>query len=549
MRSGVSAWWLTAALGLAALASPPTTPASPPEGTGAVELREAPHRFHFEPPVYPHFERMAEVEADVTVQVGVDSSGAVFQATPRGPTDPPLMEAAAEAVRKWRYEPSSHVTRWFSVIVKFRLPHKAIHKMPADGVVAQFSGAYAGRSEALRELEDRGGEAILPALLRELRHADLERRCGAGYLAGRLGEAAKSASGLLLDLVREVSALEKPGFWCISTGSALKSVDGAAFLAELDRAVRLRNGALCRQLLRSGDYHRDVPALVFDALELDGCREAAAQSLAFLNDASALPRLLRAAGQTSPVVRGMAMGVIAPSLNTLTGEDKRQRIAEAMPVLISGLQDPDRAVRSSAADALGMLKGDASKAVPALARALDDPSRDVRWRVLLALIPMGSQARAAGPALLKARASPLPPKEDERSLSDEYLKKRIEEAIATTGAGKDETQLAAEDEVRATVAASIVARTRAIPGYEKRGFSVMVFREESPPGLVAALGRRGLTPSPRSRDGLRIAFREVAWKAADLAALSVETRSGEWDDMPALGYNVALRDGVWTVVR
>jgi TonB family protein len=542
----VFAWWLTAALGLAAFVAPPTTAALPRDEAGAVELPHEPRRVHFEPPVYPEAERAAEIEADVGVRVGVDASGEVFRADTGG--NLPLREAAAAAVRKWRYEPSPHVRRWFSVTVRFRLPHKAIHKMPTDAVVAQWYGEHAGRAEALRELDDRGA-AILPVLMRELWHADIERRCSAAYLAGRLGEAAKSASGVLVDLVRDASALEKQVGWCGQVGDALENVDPATFVAELDRAVRLRNGALCQQLLRSVHYKRDVPPPVFDALEVDGCGETAARTLGSLEDASALPRLLRAAGHASPVVRSSAIQAIARSVETLTGEDKRRRIAEAMPALVSGLGDPDKDVRLYSAMAFETFKGDARDGVPALARALDDPSRAVRWRVVRALTAIGSQARSAGPALLKGLESPLPPAEDpKRGPTDKHIQEAFREAIAATGAGKDDTRLATEDEIRAAVVAYLIARVRATPGREKRAFSIVVFREDSPPGLVAALGRRGLTPSPPSPDGLHIAFGEVVWRAGDLAALEVTTRSGPVDDSSGSSYNVALQGGVWTVV-
>jgi TonB family protein len=534
---------LMATLGLAAFAGPPTTAASPPDQAGAVKLPDDPRRVHFEPPVYPPYERMAEVEADITVEVGVDSSGAVFEARPRGPTNPPLMEAAAAAVRKWRYEPSPHVTRWFSVTVRFRLPHKAIHKMPTEDVVAQWHGDYAARLEAWRELEDRGA-AILPVLMREPDHGDIERRCGAGYLAGGFGEAARGAAAPLAALVREVSGLEKQAYWCQQIGSALAQVDSGAFHAELDGAVRLRNGALCRQLLRSKHYTRDVPPQVWDALEVDGCREAAAGALVSLEDANALPRLVRAARHASPVVRLMAIRAVGHSVRNLTGEDKRPRIAEAMPALISGLGDPDKEVRVSSAMALGMFKGDARDGVPALARALDDPSREVRYRAVLALAAIGSQARGAGPALLKALESPLPPADDpNRGPTAEHMKKMLREAIAATGAGKDDARLAAEDEVRAAVVAYVVSRARAHPGQEKLAFSVSVFREASPPGLVAALGRRGLTPSP---GGIRMGFDEVAWRAQDLASVQARTSTG--GELEGWIYAVALQDGVWTVV-
>ena len=550
MYSVMFAWWLTAALGLAAFAAPPAA-SGLPGGTVAVELPHEPRRVHFEPPVYPEAQRAAETEADVGVRVRVNASGDVdFASAMSGAY--PLKEAAEAAVRKWRYAPSpDQVGRTFLVTVRFRLPHKAIHKMRTDAVVAQWNGDPAGRLDALRELDDRGA-AILPVLMGDLRRADMERRCSAAYLAGRLGETAKSASAALVALVQDASALEKQVGWCSQTGDALVSVDRGAFLAELDRAVRLRNGALCQQLLRSGHYKRDAPPVVFDALEVDdGCAEAAAHSLTSLEDASALPRLLRAAGQASPIVRAMAVNAVARSVDTLTGEEKRRRIAEAMPALLSGLGDPDRHVRRSAAEALETIKGDASEGVPALARALEDPSRAVRVRVLLALTAMGSRARSAGPALLKALQSPLPPEEEDNKHgpTDKHIEKMLQDAIAAPGAGKDDARLDAEDEIRAAVVASLIARARGVPGREKQAFSVTVSREASPPGLVAALGRRGLTPSPRLPDGLQIAFGEVVWRAGDLVSLYVDMSWGQVDDTPGSSYSVALQDGLWTVVR
>ena len=506
-----------------------------------VKLAREPRRVHYEKPVYPETERAADVEADVTVPVYVNAKGEVYWASSYGKS--PLTEAAVAAVRKWRYEPSDHVARSFSVTIRFRLPHKAIHKMSTEAVVDQWHGEGSARAEAARELDDRGA-TILPVVIRDLRVGDMERRCGAGYLMGRIGAAARSASDALVALVRETVELGESIGWCEAMGNALANVDHAAFQAELARAVRVRNGALCRQLLRAQHYERDVPPPVFAALEVDGCREAAAFAISSVVDAKALTDLLGAAGQTSAVVRRTAINVIARTVSGMPADDRVRWIGHAMPPLMAGLSDPDKGVRYAAAMAFETLQGDAAAGVPALARALEDPSRDVRWRVLLALTAIGSQARSAGPALLKALESPLPPEENVATgLTDETMFELMQAAVAATGAGKDDARLAAEDEIRAAVVAHAMARIRAQKGNEKRAFSVIVFSETSPPGLVAALAKRGLTPSP---GGVQVSLGEVLWQAGDLTTLDVAIGVGM--DSGGSAYTVALKDGVWTVI-
>jgi len=303
-----------------------------------------------------------------------------------------------------------------------------------------------------------------------------------------------------------------------------------------------------RLLLRSQRYERDVPPPVFAALEVDGCREAAAFAISSVVDAKALTDLLRATGQTSAAVRRTAINVIARTVSGMPGDERHRWIAYAIPPLVAGLRDTDKDVRYAAAMAFETLASDTAAGVPALARALDDPSRGVRWRVLQALTAIGSQARSAGPALLKALGSPLPPQEGPATgLTDEAMVGLVQAAIAATGAGKDDAKLAAEDEVRAAVVAHVVTRDGVAAG-APAPFAVTVMASRTvPPGLLRALDKRDLAPAG---DGVppRVTIRlgEVTWRAGDLAFVEVNTDYGMSGGMG--GCTVVLDGRAWRVV-
>ena len=66
---------------------------------------QRPERIRFEPPAYPEAARQRGEEALVILELTVDRDGSVAEARPlRGPED--LGTAAAEAARRWEYEPT-----------------------------------------------------------------------------------------------------------------------------------------------------------------------------------------------------------------------------------------------------------------------------------------------------------------------------------------------------------------------------------------------------------------------------------------------------------
>ncbi|MDH7515889.1 MAG: energy transducer TonB [Bacteroidota bacterium] len=58
------------------------------------------------PPVYPADALASGVEGTVYVQATIDEHGRVVKAVAVASDAPPLMNAAAEAVRKWRFSPA-----------------------------------------------------------------------------------------------------------------------------------------------------------------------------------------------------------------------------------------------------------------------------------------------------------------------------------------------------------------------------------------------------------------------------------------------------------
>ena len=433
-----------------------------------------------------------------------------------------------------------------------RLPGKAIHSMPVRAVFDQWLGDdLTLRAEALRELSDRG-TSIVPFLGEELGGPDLLRRCGAAHLAADIGPAARRMTPALVALVRETAAFDEPPGWCASAGGALASVDPAAFTTELDRAVRSRNVPLCRALAPAARHQPAPTPVLLDALRLEACSEKAAHALRLSEPArpDALPGLIAAMNIPSPFARERVIGVVGQTVAGATGTERSAGIAAAMPALVAALRDPERTVRLAAADALGGLGTDAGPAVPSLARALEDPDRLVRSRVLFALTRLGTTGRPAGAALLKLVGAPLPPEDDLRHpLEDEVMKKQLEAAIEATGAGKDDAELSAEDEIRAEV---VVHTLASLPTRDRRhGQPVAVSltnefvatHEFMPPGLVAALRRRGQATAP---DGTLFEFGPVQWATPDAAI--VKAAIGSPMEASGATYRLARRGGVWTVL-
>jgi hypothetical protein len=121
---------------------------------------------------------------------------------------------------------------------------------------------------------------------------------------------------------------------------------------------------------------------------------AAALSLMGTN---AFPPLQRALASDDAVVRREALR----GIGKLAGRAPLDSSA-VVPILISGMSDPDGSVRAVAATYLGIVKAGAEEAVPALAAGLEDAFVDVRLASATALEAFGHEARPALPALKKA---------------------------------------------------------------------------------------------------------------------------------------------------
>jgi TonB family protein len=154
-------------------------------------------------PLYPPEAARNEEELDVVLWCTADRSGAVIDAVAvRG--GPPFSDAAIAAVRQWLYEPSPDKEyRRFSIVVRFRLPSKAIHRESFATLFAAVRSATdgKGRQDAFRELFDRGAD-VLDDLMKELEHGDDAARCAALPFLDRMGPSAVQASLLLLALAR-----------------------------------------------------------------------------------------------------------------------------------------------------------------------------------------------------------------------------------------------------------------------------------------------------------------------------------------------------------
>ncbi|MGC8916783.1 MAG: energy transducer TonB [Thermoanaerobaculum sp.] len=104
----------------------PPPPPEPEEGplVPSGELRE-PRRIVFVEPVYPEIARKVGVEDTVILQLVVAKDGSVKDIRVLRPGRMGLTEAALEAVRQWRYEPSTlngrPVEVLLSVTVRFQL--------------------------------------------------------------------------------------------------------------------------------------------------------------------------------------------------------------------------------------------------------------------------------------------------------------------------------------------------------------------------------------------------------------------------------------------
>jgi HEAT repeat protein len=95
-------------------------------------------------------------------------------------------------------------------------------------------------------------------------------------------------------------------------------------------------------------------------------------------------------------------------------------IREAIPTLITVMQDSDTAVRAWAAHALAEIGPDAKEAVPVLIKLLKDPEEGPRNTSCFALGRIGPAAKVALPAL---RETLNDPSEDVRRFAQEAIEK------------------------------------------------------------------------------------------------------------------------------
>jgi TonB family protein len=90
---------------------------------------EPPIAIHKTQPQYPEEARKAGVTGVVVVQATIDEEGRVTDVLPLREVAPLLAEAAAEAIREWRFEPARYegkpVAVYYNLTVNFRLANDA----------------------------------------------------------------------------------------------------------------------------------------------------------------------------------------------------------------------------------------------------------------------------------------------------------------------------------------------------------------------------------------------------------------------------------------
>ena len=95
---------------------PPDPPAPPAGPVRVAELPQAPRKVVDVRPVYPEIARSARVDGTVVLEAILDPTGRVTQL--RVITSVPLLDQAAlEAVRQWRYAPTTYGGRAVSVLM------------------------------------------------------------------------------------------------------------------------------------------------------------------------------------------------------------------------------------------------------------------------------------------------------------------------------------------------------------------------------------------------------------------------------------------------
>jgi protein TonB len=108
-------------LGIEGPLTPPATPAAPlpppqPTQVRAAQLPVLPRKIVDVHPLYPDVARVAHIEGTVTLEAVLDTNGRVTQLRVLNSV-PLLDQAALDAVRQWRYTPSSYYGRPVSVLM------------------------------------------------------------------------------------------------------------------------------------------------------------------------------------------------------------------------------------------------------------------------------------------------------------------------------------------------------------------------------------------------------------------------------------------------
>jgi len=184
-----------------------------------------------------------------------------------------------------------------------------------------------------------------------------------------------------------------------ATDSALKHALAALRLHFTPAEIRHMRAEKGFKALEA-DASNAVPALIeiYEQNSDPSARRSATNVLVGIDPSAkqAIPTLVRSATSTNSDVRAFA-------LYTLGRMALEPELVD--PVLIRGLHDPDRDVRSQAAyglSSLAFMGGDAKPAVPALIEALQDSDPGVRGGAALALGHIHSETSTVVPALIKS---------------------------------------------------------------------------------------------------------------------------------------------------
>lgn len=314
----------------------------------------------------------------------------------------------------------------------------------------------------------------VPALIEILRDSRLpwHTRREAALTLGRIGERARHAIPGMIELLDELEdardrewLIKALGFFGGSAQEAAPNLSGLALDDDEDPGVRLRAvEALSRlgvqkpvvlstliSLLSAPDL-RNAPSI-----EPEAMRVAAAQGLTFLgiDAAAAVPHLLRAANEESPMVRRHAVNALAamgpaalPALNQIEALvlfDPSPAVrdaaaatlaamgSEAAPTLQALLTDQEFEIRVRAASALGKSLPVHHETVPALVDALRDDHHEVAVRAAISLLQLRQAVPLARRRLLGLIDDPIRQVRRqavetliELALSDESTRQRLQ---------------------------------------------------------------------------------------------------------------------------